>query len=248
MRFAPEPAPSQDRPARTAVLLCNLGTPDEPTAPAVRRYLEQFLSDPRVVEIPSLLWKPILHGAILRVRPAKSAAKYASIWMPEGSPLRVWTHKQAKLLAGYLGERGHAVLVRPAMRYGNPAIPRVLNELKARGAARVLVLPLYPQYAAATTASVFDAICEWASRTRALPELRFVNRFGEDEGYIRALEQRVREHWMREGQGDNLVLSFHGLPARAVRLGDPYRSECLATAQLLARRLDLKPDRMLVTF
>jgi len=248
MSFAPEPPRSPDPPLRTAVLLCNLGTPDEPTAPAVRRYLAQFLSDPRVVEIPRLIWKPILHGLILRVRPARSAAKYASIWMPEGSPLRVWTGKQAKLLAGYLGERGHDVLVRPAMRYGEPAITRVLDELKALGVTRVLVLPLYPQYAAATTASVFDAVYRWASRTRSLPELRFVNRYADDSGYIKALEQRVRDHWMREGQGEKLVLSFHGLPVRNINLGDPYHSECLATVRLLARRLDLKPERVLATF
>jgi ferrochelatase len=248
MSFAREPSPANDPPTRTAVLLCNLGTPDAPTPPAVRRYLAQFLSDPRVVEIPAVLWKPILHGIVLRVRPARSAAKYAGIWMPEGSPLRVWTERQAKLLTGYLGERGHAVLVRPAMRYGAPAIACVLDELQALGATRVLVLPLYPQYAAATTASVFDAVCGWASRKRALPELRFVNRYADDSGYIKALEQRVRAHWMREGRGDKLVLSFHGLPQRAHERGDPYRGECLATARLLAQRLDLKPERIVVTF
>jgi len=248
MSFAPEPPASDDKPRRTAVLLCNLGTPDEPTAPAVRRYLAQFLSDPRVVEIPPLLWKPILHGVILRVRPAKSAAKYAGIWMPEGSPLRVWTEKQAKLLAGYLGERGHAVTVRPAMRYGDPSIARTLDELKAQGATRVLVLPLYPQYAAATTASVFDAVCQWASRSRSLPEMRFVNGYADDGGYIKALEKRVRDHWMREGAGERLVLSFHGLPERCVKLGDPYHSECMSTARLLAQRLDLKAEHLLVTF
>jgi ferrochelatase len=248
MNFAPEPERSLDQPPRTAVLLCNLGTPDEPTAAAVRRYLAQFLSDPRVVEIPPLLWKPILHGVVLRVRPAKSAAKYARVWMPEGSPLRVWTERQAKLLAGYLGERGHAVTVRPAMRYGDPAIGRVLDELKALGATRVLVLPLYPQYAAATTASVFDAVCRWASRSRSLPEFRFVNRYADDGGYIKALERRVRHHWSREGAGEKLVLSFHGLPERSVKLGDPYRDECMATAKLLARHLDLEPEHMLVTF
>jgi len=158
MRFRAEPKIDDVGPAqRTAILLCNLGTPDAPTPAAVRRYLAEFLSDRRVVEIPRLVWLAILHGIILRTRPAKSAAKYASIWKPEGSPLRIWTDKQAKLLGGYLGERGHRVTVRSAMRYGNPSIPKVLDELKAAGAMRILVLPLYPQYAGSTTASVHDA-------------------------------------------------------------------------------------------
>src|SRR5213592_2144691 len=144
MSFTPEPA-SADKPERTAVLLVNLGSPDAPTPTAVRRYLSEFLADPRVVEIPRAVWWPILHGVILRTRPAKSARKYASIWTPDGSPLKVWTEKQARLLTGYLGERGHRVEVRYAMRYGAPAIAGVLDELKAGGAARVLVLPLYPQ-------------------------------------------------------------------------------------------------------
>lgn len=248
MSFAREPARLHGTPARTAVLLCNLGTPDAPTKAALRRYLAEFLSDPRVVEIPHLAWKPILHGVILRVRPAESAAKYASIWMPEGSPLRVWTEKQAKLLEGYLGERHHFVQVRPAMRYGTPAIARVLDELKTAGANRVLVLPLYPQYAGPTTASVVDAVGAWAARTRALPELRFVNHFHDDPGYIAALETRVRQHWMRDGRGDVVVLSFHGVPERTLRLGDPYHCECQKTARLLAQRLELQTHQMRVTF
>ncbi|MGE5115697.1 MAG: ferrochelatase [Betaproteobacteria bacterium] len=249
MRFAAEPAWQHGAvSARTAVLLCNLGTPDAPTAAALRRYLAEFLADPRVVEIPRALWWPILHGIILRTRPRRSAAKYASIWTAEGSPLRVWTDKQARLLAGYLGERGHPVRVRWAMRYGSPSIPDALDALKLEGAARVLVLPLYPQYSAATTASAFDAVFAWAARTRALPELRFVNHYHDEPLYIRALEERVREHWRREGQGEKLVLSFHGMPERTLQLGDPYHCECRKTARLLGERLQLPPERMLVTF
>lgn len=248
MRFSPEPpAPTRPAPA-TAVLLCNLGTPDAPTAAAVRRYLAQFLSDPRVVEIPKLLWWLILHAIILRVRPAKSAAKYATVWMPEGSPLKVWTQKQARLLAGYLGERGHRVQVAFAMRYGTPAIGRELDALKAAGATRILVLPMYPQYCAATTASVNDAIYQWAQRVRALPELRFVNRYHDDPAYIAALAKRVSDHWMSHGRPDKLVMSFHGMPRRTRDLGDPYHGECLETGRLLAQRLDLKDDQWLVTF
>lgn len=249
MSFAPEPAFKHGSPARTAVLLCNLGTPDAPTPSAVRRYLAEFLSDRRVVEIPRLLWLAILHGVILRTRPAKSAKKYASIWTSEGSPLRVWTEKQAKLLGGYLGERGHAVTVRCAMRYGQPSIASVLDVLKARGVTRVLVLPLYPQYSGTTTASVVDAVCEWARNVRSLPELRFVNRFHDDAGYIAALAKRVNDHWQSYGRPDKLVLSFHGVPRRTLTLGDPYHCECLATARLLGARLGLaNDDNILVTF
>ena len=220
--FQPEPPFTHGQAERTAVLLCNLGTPDEPTAPAVRRYLAQFLGDHRVVEIPKLVWWPILHGIILRTRPAKSAAKYASVWTPEGSALAVWTAKQATLLRGWLGEAGHAVLVRHAMRYGNPSIASQLDALKAEGATRILILPLYPQYSATTTASVFDAVYTWAARTRNVPELRFVNRYHDAPGYIDALARTIESHWKTHGQPDQLVMSFHGVPERTLHLGDPY--------------------------
>ncbi len=250
MSFAPEPPHTHGQPAsaRTAVLLVNLGTPDAPTAPAVRRYLAQFLTDPRVVEIPRALWWPILHGIVLRTRPQKSAHKYASIWTPEGSPLKVWTEKQAKRLAGSLGERGHRVAVRCAMRYGDPAIPQVLDALKAEGVQRILVLPLYPQYSGTTTASVADAVADWSRRTRALPELRFVNRFHDDAGYIAALARRVGDHWLAHGRPERLVLSFHGTPKRTLMQGDPYHCECRKTARLLGEHLGLADDQLVVTF
>lgn len=251
MQFLPEPRRT-DGAARTlpdcAVLLCNLGTPDAADAPALRRYLAEFLSDPRVVEIPRLVWWPILHGIVLRTRPAKSAAKYARIWTPEGSPLAVWTDKQARLLEGYLGQRGHRVAVRPAMRYGKPSIASVLADLKAGGARRIIVLPLYPQYCAATTASVADAAAAWMQRTRSLPELRFVNGYHADAGYIDALAASVSDHWMKHGRGERLVMSFHGMPARTRELGDPYHDACHATARLLAERLTLKPGQWSVAF
>ncbi|PTT82786.1 ferrochelatase, partial [Pelomonas sp. HMWF004] len=203
MPFLPEPpqrhgdAPAGPLGTDVAVLFCNLGTPDAPTAPALRRYLAQFLADPRVVEIPKLLWLAILHGIILRVRPAKSAAKYATVWTPDGSPLKVWTERQAKLLQGLLGERGLRVRVAYAMRYGQPAIAATLDTLKREGVRRVLVLPAYPQYSGATTASVFDDVARWALKTRHVPELRFINRYHDDRAYIAALAQSVREHWQR---------------------------------------------------
>ena len=248
MSFAPEPPYQHGRPAGTAVLLVNLGTPDAATPAALRRYLAQFLSDPRVVEIPRAAWLPILHGIILRVRPAKSAKKYESIWTPEGSPLQVWSTKQATLLRGYLGERGHAVTVRHAMRYGNPSVASVLDELKAAGATRILVLPMYPQYSGPTTASAIDAVGDWARRVRHLPELRFVNRYHDDAGYIEALAQRALAHWQTNGRGERLVLSFHGVPKRTLLLGDPYHCECLVTARLLGERLGLAAKQLVVTF
>lgn len=246
--FHSEPPYEHGQAARTAVLLCNLGTPDEPTAPALRRYLGQFLADHRVVEIPKLLWWPILHGIILRVRPAKSAAKYASIWGPEGSPLAQWTRKQGLLLQGWLGEAGHAVWVRHAMRYGNPSIASQLDALKAAGATRILILPLYPQYSGTTTASVFDAVYTWAARTRHVPELRFVNHYHDHPAYIEALARSVEEHWKVHGQPDQLVMSFHGVPERTLHLGDPYHCESHKTARLLAERLGLRADRYRLTF
>ncbi|MEH0165080.1 ferrochelatase [Roseateles microcysteis] len=248
MAFNAEPDYRHGSAPRTAVLLCNLGTPDAPTASATRRYLAEFLADPRVVEIPRLVWLLILHGIILRVRPAKSAAKYQSIWTQEGSPLQVWTGRQAKYLQGMLGERGHKLLVKHAMRYGQPAIAAQLDELKREGATRILVLPAYPQYSGATTASVIDAVSLWALKTRNVPELRFINRYHDDPLYIAALVDSVRSHWQREGRGDMLVMSFHGMPARTLALGDPYHCECLKTGRLLAEALGLAPDHYRVTF
>jgi len=251
MSFLPEPALPHGTPQRSAVLLVNLGTPDAPTPAALRRYLREFLSDPRVVEIPRALWWLILHGVILRVRPAKSAAKYASVWTADGSPLAAWTAKQARLLQGYLGERGHCppgLVVQHAMRYGNPSVASVLGELKAANATRILVLPLYPQYAAATTASVNDAVMAWMCTQRRQPELRFVNHYHDDAGYIGALVQRVRSHWQMHGRGERLVLSFHGVPERSLHLGDPYHCECHVTARLLGEQLGLGKDELVVTF
>ena len=246
--FHPEPAHTHGQPARTAVLYCNLGTPDAPTAPALRRYLAEFLGDSRVVEIPKPIWWLILHGIILRVRPAKSAAKYASVWTPEGSPLMVWTRKQATLLQGHLGELGHRVEVRHAMTYGNPSVAQEMDKLKAEGFTRVLVLPAYPQYSGTTTAALFDQFYRWASRTRYVPELRFVNHYHDDPGYIAALAATVRKHWQANGQPDKLVMSFHGVPERTLHLGDPYHCECHKTGRLLAQALGLAKDKYVVTF
>ena len=244
--------PPADHPAilkaKIGVLLINLGTPDLPEPGAVRVYLRQFLSDPRVVEIPRPLWLPLLHGLILPLRSARSAAKYRTIWTPEGSPLKVWTERQSKRLQGWLGENGHRVRVAYAMRYGTPSIASQLDALADAGADRILVLTAYPQYSGTTTASVIDAVSAWSRRRRSIPELRFVNRYHDDRGYILALARRIERHWREHGRPEQLVMSFHGVPERTLRLGDPYHCECRKTARLLAEALQLAPEQYTVSF
>ena len=247
-RFAASSSFSHRTAPLSAVLLVQLGTPDDPEPAPVRRYLKQFLSDPRVVEIPRLAWWPILNGIILNTRPRKSSAKYQSIWTPQGSPLLVHTRRQAVLLRGSLGERNVDVEVAYAMRYGNPSLEKVLRELRERNLTRLLVVPLYPQYAAATTASVFDSLARELCTWRNLPELRVVRSFHRDPGYIAALAIQVRRQWETGGKGGKLVMSFHGLPRRSLTLGDPYHCECLATARLLADELGLAQDDWIATF
>ena len=244
-----EPAYTHGQAPRTGVLLVNLGTPAAPTAAALRPYLKQFLSDPRVVEIPKPIWCLILNGIILRTRPAKSAQKYASVWTDEGSPLKVHTEKQAKLLAGFLANAGQRDLhVSWAMRYGQPSIRSQLDAMRAAGCTRILVVPLYPQYAASTTATVIDEVADCLRHWRNLPEIRYVRSFGDDPGYIEALAASVRAHWQRNGQADKLVLSFHGIPRRSLDLGDPYHCECYKTARLLGEALKLPRERLIVSF
>jgi protoporphyrin/coproporphyrin ferrochelatase len=248
MAFKPEPNFRHGQQPATAILLCNLGTPEAPTPKALRKYLAEFLSDPRVVEIPRLVWWLILHGIILRLRPAKSAAKYASIWTHEGSPLRAWTSKQAAALQDWLDGHGHHVTVHYAMRYGLPSIAAQLDALKAEGVNRILILPAYPQYSGTTSASVFDSVYQWAGQIRHIPEFRFINRYHDDAGYIDALVMRIRNHWQEFGRPDQLVMSFHGVPERTLHLGDPYHCECQKTARLLAQALGLEADQYKLTF
>ncbi len=250
-RYAPEPQSIAGLPQKTGVVLINLGTPDAPTPVAVRRYLKEFLSDPRVVEIPGFVWWPILNGIILNTRPAKSAAKYAAIWLPEGSPLKVYTERQSTLLSDMLAARGHQVVVDYAMRYGTPAIPDVFDRLKAKGCTRLLLLPLYPQYAASTTATAIDAASAWFARQRRQPELRTLRSFADDPGYIAALAASVRAHWRaqaRPAADYRLLLSFHGIPRRSCELGDPYENECQLTGQRLAETLALPQEQLVVAF
>jgi len=249
MAFRAVPAFDGSLPAKTGVLLVNLGSPSAPTPAAVRRYLAEFLADPRVVEIPRLLWLAILHGVVLRVRPRRSAAKYQLVWTPEGSPLAVHTARQTALLRKALSSRcGGRVQVEYAMRYGEPSVSGVLARLEAERCTRVLVIPLYPQYAASSTASVMDAVFSHMARTRALPALRSVRNFHDDPLYIDALAARVQAHWAAQGGPGHLVMSFHGLPRYTVERGDPYYAECLATAGLLAMRLGLTAEAWTCSF
>jgi ferrochelatase len=250
-RYRPAPPHRHDTAPAIGVLLLNLGTPAAPTPAAVRRYLREFLGDPRVVELPRLLWKLILETVILPFRPRRSAAKYASIWTEKGSPLAYHTQRQAALLQSTLERRGLGVDVDWAMRYGTPGVDTVLSALEARAVRRLLVLPLYPQYAASTSASAMDAVSAWLMRTRNLPELRSVRSFADHPGYIAALAETVEAHWRRHGRpgaDGRLLLSFHGLPRKSLERGDPYFCECQKTARLLAERLALPPTQYQVAF
>ena len=249
MSFSKEPPFTHGTISHSAVVLVNLGTPDAPTSSAVRRYLKQFLSDPRVVEIPRLIWWFILNLIIAPFRSGQSAKKYASIWTREGSPLKVHTQQQAMLLRDALGARGHdAITVAMAMSYGSPSLPEVLARLKADGCDRVLILPAYPQYSGATTGSVYDAVFQHYAKVRNVPELRFVKHYHDHDAYIDALRDSVLTHWENKGRPEKLVISFHGVPKRSLMQGDPYHCECLKTARLLANKLRLTPEQYVVTF
>lgn len=248
-----EAAYSHGSASKNAVLLVNLGTPDAADTPALRRYLKQFLSDPRVVEIPKFIWWIILNLIILRIRPKKSAAKYQTVWTDEGSPLLAISKKQTAGLQAALNAAGLDCTVDLAMRYGNPAVPARLDALRASGHDRILVLPLYPQYAAATTASAMDAVFDWAKLVRNVPEFRFIKHYHDHPVYIAALADSVRKHWAVAGRpnfegGDLLVFSFHGVPEFALLKGDPYHCECYKTARLLVQALGLEQGQFKVTF
>lgn len=230
-------------PPRIGILVVNLGTPDAPTPQAVRRYLKQFLSDRRVVEIPSLIWQPILRGIILNTRPKKSAANYAKVWMEEGSPLAVYTERQAKALQSRFGE---TVDCRYAMRYGSPAIADILAQMKADGCDRILVAPLYPQYSGATTATVFDEIGRVLSAMRWQPALRFLPPYYDDPLHIDALALSIGNALAKlDFTPDAIVASFHGMPERTLYLGDPYHCQCQKSARLLSEKLGRE---LVVTF
>lgn len=249
-RYAPEPPYSHGARRRIGVLLINLGTPEAPTAAAVRSFLREFLSDPRVIEVPRFIWWPILHLLVLTLRPRASARRYAQIWMSEGSPLRVHTERQVTLLRGYLGERAQhlPLVVDYAMRYGTPSIPDQLREMRAQHCSRILLVPLYPQYSASTTATAFDAAFRFLQALRNQPAVRTVRSFHDHPGYIAALARSARDYWARNQRPDVLLMSFHGVPRATLDKGDPYHCECQATGRLLAEALGLREEQYRVTF
>jgi len=233
---------------KVGVLLVNLGTPSAPTSKALRAYLREFLSDTRVVEIPKIIWNIILYLIILPFRAPKSAKAYREVWTPSGSPLLLHTIEQCDAVRQRLTERfGDDVVVEYAMRYNQPKITDQITKLQDAGATKLIVLPLYPQYAASTTASVFDAVAKDLMTRRWIPNFRFITHYHKDAGYINAMAERIRDHWKNVGKS-HLLLSFHGTPQRSLELGDPYFCECHATARLLTQALELQKDEYTVSF
>jgi ferrochelatase len=233
----------------TGVLLVNLGTPDAPTASAVRRFLKAFLSDPRVVEYPRLLWWLILNGVILRIRPSRSAKAYREIWTDDGSPLMLHSQRLTDGVRERLEQRAPGEYkVELAMTYGEPSITSAIDKLQKAGARRLLILPLYPQYSGTTTASVFDAVTSKLQGMRWVPESRFINQYHDEPGYIRALAASVREYWQQHGRGDHLLFSFHGVPRYTLDKGDPYHCLCQKTGRLVAEELELEEDQWTLSF
>lgn len=236
-------------PRRVGLLLTNLGSPDEPTTSAVRRYLAEFLMDPRVVEVPRLIWRMVLHGVILRIRPPRSARAYQKVWEKQGSPLISISKAQCEGIAKRMHEQfGDDVVVDLAMRYGNPSTPDTLAALNKQNVRHLLVLPLYPQYSAVTSASTFDAIAKVFTRKRWLPELRMINQYHDHPGYIAALAASVQTYWEKNGRAQKLLMSFHGIPMRYLKNGDPYHCQSHKTARLLAEALELQDDDWGISF
>ena len=234
---------------KIGILITNLGTPDEPTPKALKRYLKQFLSDPRVVEVPRLLWWLILHGFILQFRPRRSAKAYATVFTEQGSPLMFHTKAQADAIRNQLQQQGHDNLVVDfAMRYGNPGFDTVLERMFKQGVRKLLVLPLYPQYSGSTSASTFDELARNFMRRRWLPDLRFISHYPDYAPFIRAAADKIRAHWQSHGQAEKLLFSYHGIPKRYLTNGDPYHCECYKTSRLIAQELGLNEQQYLTTF
>ncbi len=240
---------SHQKKDKIGVLITNLGTPKAATTKAVRVYLTEFLSDPRIVEIPRLLWLLILHGFILRVRPKRSAKAYKSVWNERGSPLMFHTQDQCTALSDELRKQwGDQIQVEFAMRYGEPSISSALQKLADDGIIKLLVLPLYPQYASSTVGSTFDALSKDYTQRRWLPQLRFIAGYHDSQPYIQALAQSIKAYWDAHGKADKLILSYHGLPQKTLEEGDPYFCQCHATTRHLVKLLGISEGEYLTTF
>ncbi len=234
---------------KIGVLITNLGTPQAPTKAALKPYLKEFLSDPRVVEVPRLIWWFILNGVILNIRPKRSAEAYASVWSEQGSPLMVHTKAQAEALAKRCAtEFDDNVVVEFAMRYGEPSVSGTIDRMLSQGVRKLLVLPLYPQYSASTVASTFDAVAHDFVKRRWLPDFRFVSHYHDRPDYIQAVADKIQQHWQHYGRADKLILSYHGVPKRYLDSGDPYHCECHKTSRLIAEALGLEQSEYMTTF
>jgi ferrochelatase len=235
--------------SKVGILLTNLGTPDAPTTEALKRYLKEFLSDRRVVDVPRLIWFFILNGYILQTRPQKSAKLYEKVWTKDGSPLLIFTKKLAHKFAKEFSEKnGVNAEVAVGMRYGNPSIAEALESLEKAACDKILIFPLYPQYAAATTATTFDAVSAYFKKIKRMPEIRFIKNYHEEKEYTRALAESLKRFWQNQTLPDKVLFSFHGLPKRSVYEGDPYYYECHKTARLIADELVLPNEKWRVTF
>lgn len=249
MKFPLLNQPYPEDASRVGVLLINLGTPDSPEPASIRAYLRDFLGDPRVVEAPRLLWWLVLRLVILPFRPRHLVDKYRQIWFEGGSPLKLVSDQQRQALDQRLRARlGERINVRYAMTYGNPSISSALEAFQQDGVERILVLPLYPQYSATTTAAAWDALCRATFRLRNIPEIRFVKRYHLHPLYIQALAEAIREHWSRQGRQGLLLFSFHGVPKAYVEKGDPYQRECEETARAVAALLGLQPEQWRISY
>ena len=236
-------------PEKTGLLITNLGTPEAPTAPALRKYLAEFLWDPRVVEIPRPVWWLLLNLIILRIRPKRSAAAYEKVWTSEGSPLMSRTRNQCAGIKHQLEMLGLAHLeVEFAMRYGQPSIESALLKLQQKNVSKLVVLPLYPQYSGSTTGSTFDAIAHTFTKLRWTPELRFIQKYAAHDAYITACAEQIHNHWQTHGRNEKLIFSFHGVPKRYLMSGDPYHCQCHKTARLIVAKLHLSDDQWMTTF
>ena len=248
-KYKGNPEYKHDSPPCIGVLITNLGTPDAPTPAALKKYLAEFLSDPRVIEVPKPIWWFILHGIILRTRPKKSAEAYEKVWTENGSPLLDISLKQLEGIRTTIKDKtDFPIKVELAMRYGNPSIQSGLEKLREANAQQLLILPLYPQYSAATTASTFDAVAKELTQWRWLPELRMINHYHDNPAYIAALANSIEKHWQTNSKPEKLIFSFHGLPKHYFLAGDPYFCECQKTARLVAEKMNLSEDEYLVTF
>ena len=233
---------------KIGVLITNLGTPDAPNKKELKVYLNQFLSDPRVIELPKILWQILLKLVILQIRPSKSAEAYKQIWTDKGSPLLDIANRQLNKIQSSFSSKNENIVFEVGMRYGNPSIPDALLKLQKKQVRRLLVLPMYPQYCAATTGSTFDEVTNVLQKWRWIPEMRFINQYFEEKNYIEALSNSIKSFWKKTSKPQKIIFSYHGIPKRYLTNGDPYHCFCLKTTRLVKEQMGLSDDEIMTTF